>query len=283
MGMLDMNENNRPQSMHAVKEELQRIPATASVTPTKTALPQTPTAKAGLPAKPMLQPAPPQAPTSIAGSPAKPIAILQPTQAAHAPLAKANNNKVPGNFNWKLIRITVLGIIICGAITFWLDRGTFPTWSTFVVGNVPFRVSLFLVLDIVTLVIALFYGAKWGPWVGLLVGGIGTLAGDYLVFSSSKFGWNWDVRVALTGLIVGLLLLKAHAHPSRLRLNAMSALAVTVGTAFASYSDLRLRNETFADATNIFIVYTAMSIVGCWILFSLLWTLSTMKKSKVKP
>src|SRR5258708_6426483 len=264
MGMLDMNENNRPQSMHAVKEELQRIPATASVTPTKTALPQTPTSKAGLLAKP--------------------IAILQPTQAVHAPLAKANNNKVPGNFNWKLIRITVLGIIICGAITFWLDRGTFPTWSTFVVGNVPFRVSLFLVLDIVTLVIALFYGAKWGPWVGLLVGGVGTLAGDYLVFSSSKFGWNWDVRVALTGLIVGLLLLKAHAHPSRLRLNVMSALAVTVGTAFASYSDLRLRNETFADATSIFIVYTAMSIVGCWILLSLLWTLSTMNmKSKGKP
>jgi serine/threonine protein kinase len=284
MGMLDMNENNRPQSMHAVKEELQRMPATVSVTPTKTALPQAPTSKVGSAAKPMPQATPPQAPAPKAGSAAKPIAVLQPTQAVHAPGVKAKNNKVPGNFNWELIRITVLGIIICGVITFWLDRGTFPTWSRFVVGNVPFRVSLFLVLDIVTLVIALFYGAKWGPWVGLLVGGVGTLAGDYLVFSSSKFGWNWDVRVALTGFIVGLLLLKAHAHPSRLRLNATSALAVTIGTAFASYTDLWLRNETFADATNIFIVYTAMSIVGCWLLLSLLWTLSSMNmKSKGKP
>jgi len=64
----------------------------------------------------------------------------------------------------------------------------------------------------------------------------------------------------------------------------MSALAVTIGTAFASYADLWLRNETFAVATNIFIVYTAMSIVGCWILLSLLWMLSTTTaKSKGKP
>jgi hypothetical protein len=108
--------------------------------------------------------------------------------------------------------------------------------------------------------------------------------GDYLVFSSSRFAWDWDVRVALAGFVVGLLLLKAQAHPSRFRLNAISALAVTIGTAFASYSDLWLHHETFADATNIFIVYTAMSIVGCCILLSFLRTLSiTHVKSKGKP
>ncbi|MFL5628129.1 MAG: protein kinase domain-containing protein [Ktedonobacteraceae bacterium] len=262
MGMLDMNENNRPEDMHAVKGALQRITSPAVVAPT--------------------QLAPPPAAIHTTAAPPKPI--LPPTQAApaQAAVAKAHNNR--GKINWELIRFTVFGIILCGIITFWLDRGTFPTWFRFVVGNVPFRVSLFLVLDIVTLVIALFYGAKFGPWVGLLVGGVGTLVGDYIVFSSSKFGWNWDVRVALAGFIVGLLLRKAHAQPGRWRLNTMSALAVITGTAFASYTDLRLHDETFAIATSIFIVYTAMSIVGCWILLSLLWTLSTRAaRSKGKP
>ncbi len=256
MNMLAMNENNRPQSMLTVKEELQRISSTTSVPPTQMASP-----RAGI-----LKPTP------------RPI--QQPVQASSA----ANTNQKRGNVSWERIQLIVFGIILCAIVTFWLDRGTFPTWFRFVVGNVPFRVSLFLVLDIVTLVIALFYGAIFGPLAGLLVGGVGTLMGDYLVFSSSRFAWNWDVRVALAGFVAGFLLFKTQAHPSRSRLNALSALAVTIGTAFASYSDLWLHRESFADATNIFIVYTAMSIVGCCLLLSCLRTFSTTPvKGKGKP
>ena len=69
------------------------------------------------------------------------------------------------------------------------------SWVTNVIqlpsaGNVSFRPAI---------VIPLFFGVVFGPWVGLFTGGVGNLIGDYI----SGYGvyWNWDVGNGLIGFI----------------------------------------------------------------------------------
>jgi serine/threonine protein kinase/uncharacterized membrane protein len=172
----------------------------------------------------------------------------------------------------KQMLLTVLfGTLLSMLIMFWLDRGSFPTWYQFVVGTVPFRISLFFVLDMLTLLLALYFGVSWGPWAGLCVGGLGTLLGDYLSYNSGHFAWNWDLRIALAGLLVGLLLRRAMGYTriSHTYIYGCCTLAIIVGTAFASYSDLWLRHETFSVASYIFIAYSALSLVCCLLLYLL--------------
>jgi serine/threonine protein kinase len=169
------------------------------------------------------------------------------------------------------IQMTIVGIIGCALLVVWLDRGHFPTWFTFTVGQVAFRVSLFLVVDVLTLTVAIVCGMRSGPLVGLLTGGVGTLLGDVIGMAGGRFGWNWDVRVALVGLIAGLLLMWARQKQqpfSRRLINGISALAILIGTAFASYSDLWLRHEPTANASSIFIVYSIISMIICWLVMT---------------
>lgn len=289
--MLSMDEDTRPQSMLAVKQELQRLAVPAAFAPTAFNPPSPPAGK------------PTPVPTRVA-----PIAgfnnwlrkqnfkqaSINDWLKKQNPLNQANLNAWIGRqksfkpsparaqvaalpakqARWsasrRLVVATIVGIVLCGLVTLWLDHGTFPTWFSFVVGNVPFRVSLFLVLDMVTLVIAIFCGAQLGPWSGLLVGGIGTLFGDYIGFAGGRFGWNWDLRVALVGFLVGWLVMQAKSRfkPARASLYGYSALAILIGTGFASYADLWLHQETLAVATVIFLVYSAISIVACLLLLS---------------
>ncbi len=60
-------------------------------------------------------------------------------------------------------------------------------------GNVALRPAI---------VIPLFFGAVFGPWVGLFVGGVGNVIGDLI--SYHNFYWNWDLGNALIGFIAGL-------------------------------------------------------------------------------
>src|SRR5579875_2196050 len=62
--------------------------------------------------------------------------------------------------------------------------------------NVSFRPAI---------VIPLFFGAVFGPWVGLFTGGIGNLIGDYI----SGYGVYplWDIGNGIIGFIAGLAML----------------------------------------------------------------------------
>src|SRR5579884_2743225 len=55
------------------------------------------------------------------------------------------------------------------------------------------------------IVIPLFFGAVFGPIVGLFVGGVGNIISDLISFHS--FYWNWDVGNALFGFLIGLVVL----------------------------------------------------------------------------
>lgn len=166
---------------------------------------------------------------------------------------------------------TLIGAVLCALLIIWLDRGSFPTWFSFAAGHLSFRVSLFLIVDMLTLVVTIFFAARFGPLVALLVGGLGTLVGDCIGTVGGSFGWNWDLRVALVGLIAGLLLMRAYRRQqpiSRRLINGISALAILVGTAFASYTDLWVRHEPATSATTIFMIYSIISILICWLLIA---------------
>jgi uncharacterized membrane protein len=322
MSMLEVDEDQRPQSMQEVQQELQQIEHAAAYAPTlvgartpvavsATSAPaqkQVPRAVPLPAAQPTPQPAParpqqqPALATLIARAPSRQqwmqqwtklrlkIAQMLAVLIAHAPSRQqwqkwflnafhalaALIARVPVRQRWQKLRLsgpqvlaTLMGTVLCALLIIWLDHGRFPTWFSFAAGHVSFRVSMFLILDMLTLVVAIFFGARSGPLVGLLTGGVGTLIGDYIGMAGGTFGWNWDLRVALVGLITGLLLTRTRRHQqpfSRRLINGASALAILVGTAFASYTDLWLHHEPLANVTTIFIIYTAISILVCWLL-----------------
>src|SRR5260370_30320995 len=51
------------------------------------------------------------------------------------------------------------------------------------------------------IVIPLFFGVVFGPWVGLFTGGVGNLLND--LFTGTVY-WNWDLVNGLIGFVAGL-------------------------------------------------------------------------------
>jgi energy-coupling factor transport system substrate-specific component len=121
------------------------------------------------------------------------------------------------------------------------------SWATNILqlpsaGNVSFRPAI---------VIPLFFGAVFGPWVGLFTGGIGNLIGDYI----SGYGvfWNWDLGNALIGFIAGLAIYITWGR-YRTRRNIViaeifAAIGIIVGIGFSSYTEIWLSKLTPLAAT----------------------------------
>jgi len=119
-------------------------------------------------------------------------------------------------------------------------------------GNVSFRPAI---------VIPLFFGAVFGPWVGLFVGGVGNLIGDYI----SGYGvyWNWDIGNGLIGFVAGLAMLITWGRYNSTRAivvaEILSAVGIVVGIAFAAYNDIWISKLSFITATTGEIVPAAGS------------------------
>jgi energy-coupling factor transport system substrate-specific component len=109
-------------------------------------------------------------------------------------------------------------------------------------GNVSFRPAI---------VIPLFFGAVFGPWVGLFTGGVGNLIGDYI----SGYGvyWNWDIGNGLIGFIAGLAVLITWGRYNSARniiiAEVFAAVGIVVGIGFAAYNDIWISKMSFSTAT----------------------------------
>jgi len=109
-------------------------------------------------------------------------------------------------------------------------------------GNVSFRPAI---------VIPLFFGAVFGPLVGLFVGGIGNLLGDYI----SGYGvyWNWDLGNGLIGFVAGLAMYITWGRYNTVNkiviAEIFSVVGIIVGLGFAAYSDIWVSQLTPATAT----------------------------------
>ena len=125
------------------------------------------------------------------------------------------------------------------------------------------------------ILILLFFGVVFGPWVGFLTGSFGYLIG----FSMSSLGfkwywnlgnvhasslqsvfWNYDVGIALIGFIAGLAILKTKGFYNNARSIAtadfIGAIGSVVGLGFLTYSYIVILNlpyNTLAQATGQFI------------------------------
>jgi energy-coupling factor transport system substrate-specific component len=139
--------------------------------------------------------------------------------------------------NVRQIVYMALGAALYGGLSWLTNILQIPGAS-----NVSFRPAI---------VIPLFFGAVFGPWVGLFTGGIGNLIGDYI----SGYGvfWNWDVGNALIGFIAGLAMLYTWGRYRNTRAfviaEVFAAVGIIVGIGFAAYNDIWVSKLTPVAAT----------------------------------
>jgi len=83
--------------------------------------------------------------------------------------------------------------------------------------------------------VLVFFGAAFGPWVGLLAGFFGNTIGDW--FAGWGFYWHWSLGNGLMGMIPGLIMASIKdfkARPEIMKAVGWSILGIAVGMLFAS-------------------------------------------------
>jgi energy-coupling factor transport system substrate-specific component len=112
--------------------------------------------------------------------------------------------------------------------------GVFAWASNFIplpaAGNVTFRPAV---------AVLIFFGAAYGPWVGLLAGFIGNTLGDAL--SGWGFYWNWSLGNGLMGLVAGLVAAQIkdfRAQGDIIKAVIYGIIGVAVGMLFASLTEM---------------------------------------------
>lgn len=140
-----------------------------------------------------------------------------------------------------------LGAALYGGLS-WLTNILQIPGST----NVSFRPAI---------VIPLFFGAVFGPWVGLFAGGLGNLMGDYI----SGYGVYplWDIGNGLIGFIAGLAILYTWGHYNKTRsivvAEVFAAIGIIVGIGFAAFNDIWYSKMTAAAATTTEFIPAALT------------------------
>ena len=100
------------------------------------------------------------------------------------------------------------------------------------------------------IVIPLFFGVVFGPWVGLFTGGVGNLLND--LFTGTVY-WNWDLGNGLIGFVAGLAMYLTWGRYNTVNkiviAEIFSVVGIIVGLGFAAYSDIWVSQITPATAT----------------------------------
>ena len=97
-------------------------------------------------------------------------------------------------------------------------------------GNVTFRPAV---------AVLIFFGAAYGPWVGLLAGFIGNTLGDML--TGWGFYWHWSLGNGLMGMIPGLVMASINDFRARadiMKVIGWGTLGIAVGMLFASLMEM---------------------------------------------
>ncbi|MFL5803215.1 MAG: ECF transporter S component [Roseiflexaceae bacterium] len=87
-------------------------------------------------------------------------------------------------------------------------------------------------------VIPMFFGAIFGPWVGFFTGFVGNIIIDLL--SGYGFSWNWSLGNGLLGLIAGLAFVRAQGAelPSLKSAVLWSVIGTLIAFLFSSVTDI---------------------------------------------
>jgi energy-coupling factor transport system substrate-specific component len=99
------------------------------------------------------------------------------------------------------------------------------------------------------IVIPLFFGSVFGPWVGLFTGLVGNSIND--AFSYGIY-WNWEVGIGLIGFVAGLGMYFTKGRfnnvPRIVLAEIFSVIGLVVGLGFASITDIWASHLSFVTA-----------------------------------
>ena len=100
------------------------------------------------------------------------------------------------------------------------------------------------------IVIPVFFGVVFGPWVGLFTGAVGNIINDLL---TGPLYWNWDLGNGLIGFVAGLSMYITFGRYRTIRgiiiAEAIGIVAIIVGLGFAAYTDIWVSALTPVAAT----------------------------------
>ncbi len=292
MQMVEMDETKRPPTMAAVKRKLQDIAASPSATTSGNVSGYAPTVLAKPPVTPVTPP-----PLAQPAQPAvKPTVLAQQATPAHLQ-QQAFGHAVPQPTGAKAASVwrigkrqliaMIVGLVLCGLLEVWLDHGIYaylPIWSTFLIGNNRIFIDGFLALSCAEFVVVFYFAAVYGPWVGLIVGGIATFVPD-LINRLVPILWYGDVGLAIAGFIVGLTLLSAYrrsSHKRNIRLvTGISLIGIVLTTTFSVAGTYRPFD---GNAVIIILVYSALySVISLIVLAIILAIYNAVARQRSTP
>ncbi len=134
------------------------------------------------------------------------------------------NDKSTWEFGTRQVVYGAIGAALYGVLS--LATNYFPLPAA---GNITFRPAV---------AVLIFFGAAYGPWVGLLAGFIGNTLGDAAM--GWGFYWNWSLGNGLMGLVAGLvmpLIKDFKARGDILKAIGYGIAGIAVGMLFASVTE----------------------------------------------
>jgi energy-coupling factor transport system substrate-specific component len=135
------------------------------------------------------------------------------------------NDRSTWEFGTRQVVYGAIGAALYGVFSY--ATNIFPLPAA---GNVTFRPAV---------AVLIFFGAAYGPWVGLLAGFFGNMLGDGL--TGWGFYWNWSLGNGLMGMVPGLIMAAINdfrARPDILKAIGWGTLGIIVGMLFASLTEM---------------------------------------------
>jgi len=156
------------------------------------------------------------------------------------------NDKSTWEFGTRQVVYGAIGAALYGVFS-WATN-IFPLPAA---GNVTFRPAV---------AVLIFFGAAYGPWVGLLAGFIGNTLGDAL--SGWGFYWNWSLGNGLMGLVAGLAMSQIkdfRARPDIIKAVIYGVIGIAVGMLFASLTEMIVGG---IDINTALVGYFTPAVIG---------------------
>ncbi|HLX59243.1 MAG TPA: serine/threonine-protein kinase [Ktedonobacteraceae bacterium] len=212
--MLDMNKEHRPQSMAATRRELESIKDELKQLPPATIAPAQ---YASWPAAAPLAPtqyAPPPAPKAhsspaIAGGGQQEQQRAAPQFTTKGKVRTIGKRQVIAMAVGALIS-TIIGLLLHLLVNVEAASINAPILSAIFPGMGVASPHWFEMVISLGFFIAFYFGAAYGPWVGLVVAVVGALLSDAISHSLSS--WYWYVAIAALGFIAGLVFLRTRGY-----------------------------------------------------------------------
>lgn len=123
-----------------------------------------------------------------------------------------------------------------------------------------------------SIVIPLFFGAVFGPLVGLVVGTGGYILGHY--FSHNPGYWNNALGIGLMAMITGLATFKTKGYYNRFRdyiiVSFFSMLGVIIGEGLVDFSSIWVTHSDIISATMNFLIFVLLELLVALLILPIL-------------